>query len=107
MITELQVRAALAPIQDPELNIPILDLGLIYGIAIQEEAAGGNGAEVKIRMTLTSPACPIGPMLKAAVESAAARLPGVKKAEVEYVWSPAWDPREMASEDAKMALGII
>lgn len=107
MITELQVRAAIAPIQDPELNIPILDLGLIYGIGIQEEPTGGDGAVVKIRMTLTSPACPIGPMLKAAVESAAARIPGVKKAEVEYVWSPPWDPREMASEDAKMALGII
>ncbi len=107
MITELHVRAALAPIQDPEMNIPILDLGLIYDIKIQQDGGEGAPAVVKIKMTLTSPACPVGPMIRAAVESAAGRIPGVSGVEVEYVWSPPWDPREMASEDAKMALGII
>ena len=87
--------------QDPELHLGIVDLGLIYGVEFD-----GNGT-VKVQMTLTTPACPVGPLLQAQVHSAVLRLPGVKEARVELVWTPPWDPRTMASDDVKMELGLL
>ncbi len=80
----------------------IIDLGLIYGV----DVAGAENEDVKVTMTLTSPMCPVGPMFKAAVESKVLSLEGVKKAEVEITFTPPWDPRTMASDDAKVQLGI-
>lgn len=99
--TDEQMRDALRPIQDPEIHLGILDLGLIYGV--QSESDG----VVKVRMTLTSPACPIGPLLQAQVHSALLKLPGVKEVHVELVWDPPWDPRTMATDEIKMELGLL
>ncbi len=100
-ITQEQVREALQPVKDPEIDISILDLGLVYAIAIDPEKN-----EVTLRMTLTSQMCPQGPEILAAAEMAVRRVAGVKNVEIELVWTPPWDPREHCSEDAKAFLGI-
>ena len=102
-ITEEQVRDALKPLEDPELHLGIVDLGLIYGVDINPQP---EGDDVKVTMTFTSPFCPYGPQLKASVQRTIATLPGVKAATVNIVFTPPWDPRTMASEDCKIALGI-
>jgi metal-sulfur cluster biosynthetic enzyme len=102
MPTQEEVREALKEVEDPELHMGIIDLGLIYGV----DVAGAENEDVKVTMTLTSPMCPVGPMFKAAVESKVLSLEGVKKAEVEITFTPPWDPRTMASDDAKVQLGI-
>ena len=102
-VTEEQVMQALKPIEDPELHLGIVDLGLIYGADINPQP---EGDEVKLTMTFTSPFCPYGPQLKSMVQRALATLPGVKSAVVNIVFTPPWDPRTMASEDCKIALGL-
>jgi len=101
MITEEQVRDALQPVTDPEINLSIVDLGLVYGIEVDPEKKS-----VVVKMTLTSPMCPMGPEILAAAEMAVRRVPEVEKAKVELVWEPRWDPRKHCSEDAKSFLGI-
>ncbi len=90
----------LRSIIDPELGISIVDLGLVYSVLVQE-------GTVTVRMTLTSPACPLGAVIQGQVHQALTKLPWVKEPKVELVWSPRWDPRTMASEDARMELGIL
>ena len=102
-LTEDQVREAIKPIEDPELRLSILDLGLIYGVDITPQP---DGEQVKLTMTFTSPMCPYGPQLKAMVERGVAAIPGVKEAMVNIVFTPPWDPHAMASEDCKIALGL-
>jgi metal-sulfur cluster biosynthetic enzyme len=97
-----EVREALKDVQDPELQMGIIDLGLIYDVTVD----GPEGEDVGVLMTLTSPMCPVGPQFKASVEDKVKSLPGVKTAKVEITFSPPWDPREMASEDVKQLLGI-
>jgi len=99
--TQEAIYAALRAVQDPELHLNIVDLGLIYGVESVDDGT------VKVQMTLTTPACPVGPLLQAQVHSAVLRLPGVKEARVELVWTPSWDPRTMASDDVKMELGLL
>ncbi len=94
-----QVRSALKTVIDPELNMNVVDLGLIYDIAIQDKS-------VKVIYTLTSPGCPLGPVIKGQIHSALGRLPWIKEIHPELVWSPPWDPHTMASEEAKTELGI-
>ncbi len=94
------VRENLRTVVDPEIGINIVDLGLIYGIDIKE-------GDVEIKMTLTSPACPLGAVIQGQAHQCLKKLPWVKNVKVQLVWSPRWDPREMASEDAKMELGIL
>ncbi len=96
---EEQVRGALRTVIDPELNLNILDLGLIYGTEIQ----GGN---VKVTYTLTSPGCPLGPVIKGQMQSALLRLGWVKEVQTNLAWIPPWDPHTMASEEVKSELGI-
>ena len=98
-----QIGAALVPVQDPEIHMSIVDLGLVYGAEIGETE---KGLSVKVKMSLTSPACPYGPMLLASTHSAIARIPGVKDVDVDLVFAPMWDPRTMATEDAKEQLGL-
>ena len=105
MLTKEIVMDALKPIQDPELSVSIVDLGLIYNVDFQDE--GEKGKKVIVEMTLTSPGCPVGPQLMAAVHTKAAGIPGVSDAEVKLVWTPKWDPKIMASEEAKDQLGIF
>ena len=96
---EEEVRAALKTVIDPELNMNVVDLGLIYGIEIQ-------GGSLRIQYTLTSPGCPLGPVIKGQINSALGKIPWVKEIQPELVWSPPWDPHTMASEEAKTELGI-
>lgn len=97
---EREVYNSLLPIEDPELDIRIMDLGLIYDIKVNEDKVAN------IKMTFTSMACPAGPSLKSQVLANALKVEGIKDANVEIVWNPKWDPRLMATEEAKMQLGI-
>ena len=101
MATEQQVLEALKTVFDPEIGINIVDLGLVYAVETPDEET------VKVQFTLTSPACPVGPMIKAQVEQAASTVEGVVTVESELVFSPPWDPREMCSDEAKFELGIF
>jgi FeS assembly SUF system protein len=87
-------------IYDPEIPISIWELGLIYNVDIEESNA------VRIRMTLTSPACPVAEMIPAQVEQRVKMVSGVSKVEVEIVWDPPWS-KEMMSEAAKLQLGFL
>ena len=102
MPTQDEVREALREVQDPELMMGMVDLGLIYGI----EVSGEQNENVKVTMTLTSPACPVGPQFKASVEDKVMDMEGVRTVKVEITFEPPWDPRIHASEDAKFDLGI-
>ena len=84
---------------DPEIPLNIYDLSLIYGIDVSAE---GN---VHVKMTLTSPACPVAGTLPGEVQQKLASLPGVKSAHVELVWDPPWDLSRL-SEAARLTLGI-
>jgi metal-sulfur cluster biosynthetic enzyme len=94
------IMGTIAAVEDPEIGVGVVDLGLIYEIAIT------NGSEVKILMTLTTPYCPYGPALVGAVEQAVKALDGVTKVDVQLTWEPPWDPEIMASDYAKDVLGI-
>jgi len=100
------IRDALSPIIDPEIKVGILDLGLVYGAEILPGETPREGDSVRLRMTLTTPQCPYGPMLLAQVHGALAKLKGVRDVDVDLVWDPLWNPRTMASEEAKDMLGI-
>jgi metal-sulfur cluster biosynthetic enzyme len=84
-ITEDQVKLALRRVKDPELNLNILDLGLIYGIAVE-------GNDVKVDMSLTSPGCPSGPEIMTDAENQLKALEGVGSVSMNLVWSPPWTP---------------
>ena len=100
-----QIGAALATVYDPEIHMNIVELGLVYGVKMDDREDGG-GKAVTVRMSLTSPACPYGPMLLATVHGALAKVPGVRDVDVDLTFTPTWDPRTMASEEAKDQLGI-
>ena len=87
-VTEDQVKAALRKVKDPELNLNILDLGLVYSISVDESA-------VNIDMSLTSPGCPSGPEIMTNAEQAIQALPGVSEVTVNLVWSPFWSPERI------------
>ncbi|HEX9698976.1 MAG TPA: metal-sulfur cluster assembly factor, partial [Acidobacteriota bacterium] len=99
--TKEEVIEAIRPVSDPEINISIVELGLVYDVELDEESK-----QVNIKMTLTSPACPVGPQIMAAVHGKCLDLPEVDNVDIQLIWSPPWDPRTMASEDVKMMLGI-
>ncbi len=98
--TDEELREALRAVEDPELHMSIVDLGLVYGVEIDEDR------RVTVDMTLTSPACPVGPMLQGLIFHKLSQMEGVEDVEVNLVWNPPWDPRTMASDDIKIALGI-
>ncbi|HUY41075.1 MAG TPA: metal-sulfur cluster assembly factor [Candidatus Dormibacteraeota bacterium] len=102
MPTPQEVRNALVDVKDPELNLGILDLGLVYDVVVE----GENGENVTVVMTLTSPMCPVGPMFKKSVEDHVLSIEGVKTAKAEITFTPPWDPATMASDDVKAMLGI-
>jgi FeS assembly SUF system protein len=97
---EAPVIAALHTCFDPEIPVDIYELGLIYGIDIQPSG------EVNIRMTLTSPGCPVAGSLPGEVEQKVRSVPGVTSAKVELVWEPPWCMEKM-SEAAKLQLGMF
>jgi metal-sulfur cluster biosynthetic enzyme len=91
-ITETAVRDALRQVIDPELGTNIVDLGLVYGIEI-------DGARVRVVMTMTSPACPLGDYLKDLVDSMVKwRVREVEDVEIVLVWEPRWNPDMMSPE---------
>ena len=96
---EEDIISVLKTIFDPEIPVDIFELGLIYEIAIDDEA------NVNIKMTLTSPACPVAGSLPPEVEMKVAGIEKVKAAKVEIVWSPPWD-KDMMSDVAKVDLGM-
>lgn len=98
--TEEALMEILDTVEDPELRMSITQLGLVYGVEVDPEGM------VTVNMTLTSPACPVGPMLQGMIYHKLMQTPGVEDVEVNLVWNPPWDPKTMASEDVKMALGI-
>ncbi|MCX7007064.1 MAG: metal-sulfur cluster assembly factor [Kiritimatiellaeota bacterium] len=96
--TEDHVREALRWVMDPDLQINIVDLGLVYGI---ELGLGG----VKVLLTLTSPGCPYGDLLVANARDVVKMLRGVRNVTVELVWEPPWNPM-MMNEDLRVELGF-
>ena len=98
--TDEELLESLRSVEDPELHMSIVDLGLVYGVEIDEDR------RVTVDMTLTSPACPVGPMLQGLIFHKLQQMEGVEDVEVNLVWNPPWDPRTMASDDIKIALGI-
>lgn len=97
---EESIIEALRTVYDPEIPVNIYEMGLIYDIDIQE---GGN---VKLTMTLTSPACPVAGILPGEVEAKVQSVEGVASAEIDLVWDPAWNP-SMMSEAARLELGMF
>jgi len=95
--TKEQILEALKQVYDPEIPVDIVNLGLIYDVAVQ-------AGEVHVRMTMTSPGCPVGDFLTREVERAIMKLPGVETVSVELVWEPPWTPERMSAE-AKQKLG--
>ncbi len=101
MVTKEQVIEALKTIIDPELMINIVDLGLIYGVAIDQDSK-----TVTVTMTLTTPGCPLSMVFEEWIPEAIKKIDGVEKVMLDLVWEPAWDP-EKISDDMKEELGII
>lgn len=89
MQTPETIRKALRGVKDPELNLNIIDIGLVYDVAIDETG------HVQVKMTLTSPGCPAGPEIVGDVKRTVEDLEGVTGAEVEIVWEPYWTPERM------------
>lgn len=98
-VTEQQLIDALRTVYDPEIPVSIYELGLIYDLAIDQAGV------VQVRMTLTSPACPVAGILPGQVETALKAIEGVSDAKVELVWEPPWTPDRM-SEAAKLTLNM-
>jgi FeS assembly SUF system protein len=97
---EERIIAALRTCYDPEIPVNIYEMGLIYDLDVNPS---GN---VVIRMTLTSPACPVAGSLPPEVQAKVAAIPGVKSAKVDLVWDPPWTPERM-SEAARLELGMF
>ncbi|MBI4125761.1 MAG: DUF59 domain-containing protein [Deltaproteobacteria bacterium] len=100
--TETQIIDNLKNVLDPELHIDVVNLGLIYGVNRDEKKN-----HVHVQLGLTSPACPYAPELQRQVEETVAKMEGVQTSAVEITLSPPWDPRTMASDEAKDMLGIF
>jgi metal-sulfur cluster biosynthetic enzyme len=83
-----QVGMALRKVKDPELNLNIIDLGLVYDIAV-------DGGDVDINMTLTSPGCPAGPQIMGDVERVVKAMAGVTDVSINLVWEPFWSPEKI------------
>jgi metal-sulfur cluster biosynthetic enzyme len=98
MPTRDVVFEALRQVEDPELGMDIVDLGLLYDAEI-------DGSKVKVIHSLTSMGCPAGPMIQDDIRSVVSSLPDVEDVEIELTWDPPWTPDKM-SEDAKFILGI-
>ena len=93
------ITTALRTVKDPELNVNIVDLGLVYTIQTRDD-------QVDVEMTLTSPACPAGPEILRNAVAAIEKIDGVAKANVKLVMSPPWSPDRM-SDEARDELGMF
>jgi metal-sulfur cluster biosynthetic enzyme len=82
------VRKALRQVKDPEIGLNIVDLGLVYDVEVAE-------GEVHVKMTLTSPGCPVGGQIMSEADEVVRMLDGVTGVEVELVWEPCWTPEQI------------
>jgi metal-sulfur cluster biosynthetic enzyme len=98
MPTREDVFEALRAVEDPELGMDIVELGLLYDVEV-------DGPKVKVIHTLTSMGCPVGPMIQENIDQIARSMPEVEDVEVELTWDPPWSPEKM-SDDAKFILGF-
>ncbi|HEY7706003.1 MAG TPA: metal-sulfur cluster assembly factor [Gaiellaceae bacterium] len=98
MATRDDVVEALRQVEDPELGMDIVDLGLMYDVEV-------DGPKVKVIYTLTSMGCPVGPMIDEQINEVTRQVPGVEEVETELTWDPPWSPEKM-SDDAKFILGF-
>ena len=98
MRTREEVVDALRVVEDPELGMDIVELGLLYDVEVE-------GPKVHVTFSLTSMGCPVGPMLEQQIKETVEAMPGVEEVEPELTWNPPWTPEKM-SEDAKFILGF-
>jgi metal-sulfur cluster biosynthetic enzyme len=98
MPTRDEVIEALRQVEDPELGMDIVDLGLLYDVEVV-------GPRVKVTHSLTSMGCPVGPLIQEDINRVTRELPGVEDVDVELTWDPPWTPDKM-SDDAKFILGF-
>jgi metal-sulfur cluster biosynthetic enzyme len=98
MPTRDEVVDALRAVEDPELGMDIVELGLLYDVEVE-------GPKVHVTFSLTSMGCPVGPLLEQQIQETVASMPGVGEVESELTWEPPWTPEKM-SEDAKFILGF-
>jgi metal-sulfur cluster biosynthetic enzyme len=96
--TRDEVIEALRQVEDPELGMDIVDLGLLYDVEVE-------GPRVKVTHSLTSMGCPVGPLIQEDIDRVTRELPGVEDVDVELTWDPPWTPDKM-SDDAKFILGF-
>ncbi len=97
---QADVIEALREIFDPEIPVNIYDLGLIYGVEVDENR------DATVTMTLTTPHCPVAESMPGEVELRVASVPGIRDAEVNLVWDPPWGPHKM-SDEARLELGML
>jgi metal-sulfur cluster biosynthetic enzyme len=98
VVTRDDVIEALRQVEDPELGMDIVDLGLLYDVEVE-------GPKVKVLYSLTSMGCPAGPLIQEDIVRVASELPGVEEVDTEVTWDPPWTPEKM-SDDAKFILGF-
>jgi metal-sulfur cluster biosynthetic enzyme len=98
MPTKEEVVEALRQVEDPELGMDIVELGLMYDVEVE-------GPKVHVTYTLTSIGCPVGPLIQEQIQEFAAQVPGVEEVDAELTWDPPWSPERM-SDDAKFILGF-
>ena len=98
-VTKDDVLEALRDVYDPEIPVNIVDLGLVYEVAVAD-------ADVEVQMTLTFAGCGMGPSIAQDVDNKVSALPGINDVLVEVVWDPVWD-QSMMSEDARLKLGMF
>jgi len=96
--TKEDVKDALRQVEDPELGMDIVDLGLLYDVEVA-------GPRVRVVYSLTSMGCPAGPLIQQSIEEVVQSMHGVEQVETELTWDPPWTPDKM-SEDAKFILGF-
>ena len=100
MVTEAAIIEQLRKINDPEIGISVYDLGLIYGIELQE------GGKVKIDMTLTTPGCPLYKLILSQIKDKIGKLEGITDVEVNLVWEPHWTPERLTKEGKEKLRGM-
>jgi metal-sulfur cluster biosynthetic enzyme len=98
VVSKESVVEALRAVEDPELGMDIVDLGLLYDVEVE-------GPKVKVIHSLTSMGCPAGPMIQEDIQNVASSVEGVEEVEIELTWDPPWTPERM-SDDAKFILGF-
>ena len=95
---EHEIRSALSTVEDPELGLDIVSLGLVHGVQV-------DARRVRVVYTLTSIGCPMGPMIDQEIHEVLAAVEGVESVETELVFDPPWSPEQM-TDDAKFLLGV-